>query len=294
MTMRVGLLAVGGRRADPFPRGRGPLCGLVAAAVDPAAGRAEDAGVGRRGSGRAGGGARTSALTVDCQGFRGVLGTKVYICKPADPEAKGMLERFHDYLESSFLPGRVFAGPGDFNTQLAGFLDKANARRDAGAGLPPGRPGRRRPGGDAAAATGAAGGRLAQDHAAAARPLRAPGFQRLLGAPGGRRAPDRDPRRPGPGVGDLRGRDRRRPRPGLGPAPDDHRLRAHRRRQAAAPRPGRPAPPGRRRGDRRGRRDPLTRRLRPSTRPRTKRSADGHADQGLEDEPRHQQRSWSS
>ena len=71
---------------------------------------------------------RTSALTVDCQGFRGVLGTSVYVCKPADPEAKGMLERFHDYLERSFLPGRVFAGPGDFNTQLAGFLDRANTR----------------------------------------------------------------------------------------------------------------------------------------------------------------------
>ena len=31
------------------------------------------------------------------------------ICKPADPEAKGLVERSHDYLERSFLPGRTFA-----------------------------------------------------------------------------------------------------------------------------------------------------------------------------------------
>src|SRR5699024_4100540 len=53
---------------------------------------------------------------------------KVYICKPADPEAKGMIERFHDYLETSFLPGRTFTGPEDFNTQLSGWVELANAR----------------------------------------------------------------------------------------------------------------------------------------------------------------------
>lgn len=72
---------------------------------------------------------RTSKLTLECQGFRGVLGTSVYVCKPADPEAKGMLERFHDYLEKTFLPGRTFTDPADFNSQLAGFLIKANTRR---------------------------------------------------------------------------------------------------------------------------------------------------------------------
>ena len=70
-----------------------------------------------------------SALTTECQALRGVLGTKVYVCKPADPEAKGMLERFHDYLERSFLPGREFTGPEDFDTQLSGWVTKANARR---------------------------------------------------------------------------------------------------------------------------------------------------------------------
>ena len=61
--------------------------------------------------------------------FRGVLGAKVVICKPADHEAKGMPERFHDYLERSFRPGRRFRSPEDFNTQLTAFLAKANARK---------------------------------------------------------------------------------------------------------------------------------------------------------------------
>jgi transposase len=69
-----------------------------------------------------------SALTAETHAFRGVLGAKVLICKPADPEAKGLLERVHGYLETSFLPGRSFAGPADFNGQLAGFFAQANRR----------------------------------------------------------------------------------------------------------------------------------------------------------------------
>jgi hypothetical protein len=34
-----------------------------------------------------------SELTAECQAFRGTLGAKVIICKPADPEAKGIIER---------------------------------------------------------------------------------------------------------------------------------------------------------------------------------------------------------
>lgn len=68
------------------------------------------------------------ALTADSHAFRGVLGAKVLILKPADPEAKGLLERLHGYLETSFLPGRTFSGPGDFNSQLAGFLARGNQR----------------------------------------------------------------------------------------------------------------------------------------------------------------------
>jgi transposase len=69
-----------------------------------------------------------SELTADCQAFRGTLGAKVVICKPADPEAKGLVERVHDWLERSFLPGRSFTSPADFNTQLAEWLLVANRR----------------------------------------------------------------------------------------------------------------------------------------------------------------------
>ncbi|MEV4383904.1 IS21 family transposase [Streptosporangium sp. NPDC049644] len=69
-----------------------------------------------------------SELTADCQAFRGMLGAKVLICKPRDPEAKGLVERCHDYLERSFLPGRAFASPQDFNAQLQPWIATANTR----------------------------------------------------------------------------------------------------------------------------------------------------------------------
>jgi transposase len=80
---------------------------------------------------------RQSELTSACQGFRGVLGAKVIICKPADPEAKGIIERLHDYLERSFLPGRSFDSPADFNTQLSRWLQLANTRRKRSLGCAP-------------------------------------------------------------------------------------------------------------------------------------------------------------
>jgi transposase len=80
---------------------------------------------------------RQPDLTAACQGFRGVLGVKVLICKPADPEAKGIIERLHDYLERSFLPGRSFDSPADFNTQLQAWLQLANRRRKRSLGCAP-------------------------------------------------------------------------------------------------------------------------------------------------------------
>jgi transposase len=68
-------------------------------------------------------------LTHDCHAFRGVLGTKVVVLKPAEPEHKGIIERAHDYFERSFLPGREFTGPGDFNHQFGKWLQVVNARR---------------------------------------------------------------------------------------------------------------------------------------------------------------------
>jgi transposase len=67
-------------------------------------------------------------LTAECQAFRGTLGTRVVVCKPADPEAKGLVERANGYLETSFLPGREFASPEDFNAQLAQWTALVNTR----------------------------------------------------------------------------------------------------------------------------------------------------------------------
>lgn len=68
----------------------------------PGVGRGRAAGRYRRGA---------SVLSAETHAFRGVLGAKVIICKPAGPEALGLLERVHGYLGTSFLPGRSFAAP---------------------------------------------------------------------------------------------------------------------------------------------------------------------------------------
>lgn len=62
-------------------------------------------------------------------GFTGTLATKLVQLKPFDPESKGIVERANGFLETSFLPGRSFASPADFNTQLMEWLPKANQRR---------------------------------------------------------------------------------------------------------------------------------------------------------------------
>lgn len=67
-------------------------------------------------------------LTESMNAFRGSLGIRVIQCRPRDPEAKGLVERANGYLETSFLPGRVFTGPDDFNTQLGDWLSMANQR----------------------------------------------------------------------------------------------------------------------------------------------------------------------
>jgi hypothetical protein len=63
-----------------------------------------------------------------------VLGTKVVILRP---EAKGITERAHDYLERSFLPRRSFASPADFTTQLGERVAVANRRRRRALGCGP-------------------------------------------------------------------------------------------------------------------------------------------------------------
>jgi transposase len=67
-------------------------------------------------------------LTREFQTFRGTLGMGAILCAPNDPEAKGIVERTHDYYETSFLPGRRFDDVDDFNRQFTGWLRRANNR----------------------------------------------------------------------------------------------------------------------------------------------------------------------
>ena len=76
-------------------------------------------------------------LTDAFAGFAGTLGAGVIQCRPRDPEAKGLVERANGYLETSFLPGRVFISPQDFNAQLGQWLALANARRKRSLGCAP-------------------------------------------------------------------------------------------------------------------------------------------------------------
>ncbi|QEV03612.1 MULTISPECIES: IS21 family transposase [Streptomyces] len=67
-------------------------------------------------------------LTSEFAAFAGLLATRVHLCRPRDPEAKGLVERANGYLETSFVPGRTFTGPDDFNRQLTAWLRIANRR----------------------------------------------------------------------------------------------------------------------------------------------------------------------
>jgi len=76
-----------------------------------------EAGIGQRGR-----------LAQGVAAFAGTLATRVVQLRPYDPESKGIVERRNGWLEISFLPGRTFTSPADFNTQLAGWLELANQR----------------------------------------------------------------------------------------------------------------------------------------------------------------------
>lgn len=67
-------------------------------------------------------------LTVGARSFAGTLGTRIHQVPPLDPESKGVVERANGFLETSFMPGRSFTGPTDYNDQLAQWLPRANAR----------------------------------------------------------------------------------------------------------------------------------------------------------------------
>jgi hypothetical protein len=58
----------------------------------------------------------------------GTLATKLVLQPPKDPESKGVVERRNGWFETSFVPGRTFRSPADFNAQFADWLTRANGR----------------------------------------------------------------------------------------------------------------------------------------------------------------------
>jgi hypothetical protein len=77
-------------------------------------------------------------LTTGARSFAGTLGTRIYQTRARDPESKGVVERANGYFQTSFLPGRDFQSPGDFNVQLADWLPRANQRILRRTGMAPG------------------------------------------------------------------------------------------------------------------------------------------------------------
>jgi len=78
----------------------------------------------REGCLHAGGGRPTDAYARFC----GQLPAGWLFCEPADPQAKGCVERIQEYAETNFEPGRRFANHLDFQLQLDAWFEKANAR----------------------------------------------------------------------------------------------------------------------------------------------------------------------
>jgi hypothetical protein len=72
-----------------------------------------------------GGGGRP---TDEFAAFCGQLSLGWIILERGDAQAKGALERSHRFMRTNFLPGRRFANELDFQAQLDGWCDHANAR----------------------------------------------------------------------------------------------------------------------------------------------------------------------
>jgi hypothetical protein len=71
---------------------------------------------------------RGGRLAAGVAAFTGTLATKIVQLPPNDPESKGIVERRNRFFETSFMPGRTFTSPADFNAQFADWLQRANAR----------------------------------------------------------------------------------------------------------------------------------------------------------------------
>jgi len=71
---------------------------------------------------------RRGRLAGGVSAFTGTLATKLVQLPPNDPESKGIVERRNRFFETSFMPGRSFVSPADFNIQFADWLGRANER----------------------------------------------------------------------------------------------------------------------------------------------------------------------
>jgi hypothetical protein len=60
--------------------------------------------------------------------FTGTLATQIVQLRPRDPESKGIVERRNGFFETSFMPGRLFTSPADFNAQFVSWTERANQR----------------------------------------------------------------------------------------------------------------------------------------------------------------------
>jgi len=79
----------------------------------------------REGALHAGGGRPTDAFAAFC----GQLKVGWHFCEPADPQAKGLVERLQGYVATSFEPGRAFVNHHDFQDQLDRWFDERANRR---------------------------------------------------------------------------------------------------------------------------------------------------------------------
>lgn len=80
----------------------------------------------------------TGRPSVEAAAFGGTLGVRIKLTPARDPESKGLVERRNGYFETSFLPGRSFVSPFDFNAQIEAWLTGiANARHLRSIGTTP-------------------------------------------------------------------------------------------------------------------------------------------------------------
>jgi Mu transposase-like protein len=80
---------------------------------------------------------RSGRLAAGVGEFCGTLATRMHQLRPLDPESKGVVERRNGFFETSFMPGRRFVSPADFNAQFADWLDRANQRQVRTIAAPP-------------------------------------------------------------------------------------------------------------------------------------------------------------